>query len=317
MRQQKHSHLAFDRVSKSIDRVTVPPPQRPLQILDLKRVGGYADACYVVLVTGRRGALSTTIRGSIGRHDRSRWFAAQAQTYAWNHGFSHSPIRVPRPIGYDRVTGWWWYHNADGVPVVDVTERTRHQTASLVGRALRKLHQLDPVQDLHRTPREERSNWNNARRVCQRLTTPVRNRVYSMIDVTEQLDLRFQSMADRRIVHHDLHPQNILVGKGGIVILDFTEARLSHPLVDVATSVIQWGLQGRALRWRSIAAQQRLIWKTYKSFAPRDVSLTDFRFIQNHVWQRIGLQRLVGAILEHRPTAPIINDLSRSCPNPL
>jgi len=138
-----------------------------------------------------------------------------------------------------------------------------------------------------------------------------------MIDVTEQLDLRFQSMADRRIVHHDLHPQNILVGKGGIVILDFTEARLSHPLVDVATSVIQWGLQGRALRWRSIAAQQRLIWKTYKSFAPRDVSLTDFRFIQNHVWQRIGLQRLVGAILEHRPTAPIINDLSRSCPNPL
>jgi aminoglycoside phosphotransferase (APT) family kinase protein len=104
------------------------------------------------------------------------------------------------------------------------------------------------------------------------------------------------------ITHHDFHPKNIFLGKRRIWVLDFSESRLSKPVIDVLTFLCQLDLinrneikrfSQRKLREFSEIFLREYFGQKWKEVLKDPALKRDFIILK----KRIALQALVGSLL--------------------
>ncbi|MGF1506334.1 MAG: phosphotransferase family protein, partial [Anaerolineae bacterium] len=78
------------------------------------------------------------------------------------------------------------------------------------------------------------------------LRTRLENRINAAADLSEALRQRALAMLaylpnEDTLCHGDFHPDSVLVGAEGPVIIDWADAARGHALADVATTLIRFG----------------------------------------------------------------------------
>lgn len=203
------------------------------------KLGGLANESYKVEVeaSGRLEKFSVKLyRGRDSKLKAKREFALFGLMPEYG-------LRAPRVVLADfegelagkPLLAWKW---VEGVPAEKPLEkaRTRYAVARAMGAALFKLHSI-PLSSLEPgLLAEQRGFWEKEAasiRLLAKLAAPSAR-------ILAELAGRLDSLKAERVtlVHGDYNPGNILVGDGGIYVMDLEGARLGDPTYDVAYACI-------------------------------------------------------------------------------
>jgi aminoglycoside phosphotransferase (APT) family kinase protein len=133
------------------------------------------------------------------------------------------------------ILAWRW---VEGIAVEKVLEnaRTRYTAARAMGAALFRLHSIHSSNLEPRLFAGKAGFWEeeaDSIRLLAKLYSPSAK---SFSELAVKLDsLKTERVA---LIHGDYNPGNILVGKGGIYVIDLEGARLGDPMYDVAYACI-------------------------------------------------------------------------------
>lgn len=292
--------------------LSVDPQARRVTRVAIQYIGGFEDKSYkiryrlsLLMRGGQRRQL--IVRGSSEWADQTRRQAYVIMRYLWLHGFSSGPWQIARPITFFLRWRLLVYQESLGVNLLTVLRRPRVQAGPYLERAAEWLAHLHA-----HSPRTLRLAYNQAGRKHYWLMAL---NVLSTVDEREAAALRrsidgvmkFEDVLaggqNRVLVHHDFHLANILVLPQTIRVVDFTESRLSSPIIDVAAFCIQLELLlSTQVRLDKITQWQKIFLRAYQRRAP-DVNLDSpaAKRIIRFVRYRIALQSFVGSYLFGQP----------------
>ena len=135
-------------------------------------------------------------------------------------------VAVPEPVAYDEELGLVLVRELSGVPV---TDRLTAALAEQIGRALRSLHESDlRPPKVHTLEDELAPLAPRAERL--RALPELAGLVERVLDVLAAPPDAWQL----RPAHRDFYDAQILVGGRGLAVLDWDDAALADPAVDVA-----------------------------------------------------------------------------------
>lgn len=281
----------------------IDPQAARLVSLTAERVGGFADRSYqlryVVTVADAAGRLRRrTVRGSIERGDETRRQAFSVLTYLKRNRFPTASLTMTSPITYVPAWKMLVYLEARGQPLALLLRRGRSATTAvqLAARWLARLHQFRPRRVFFVYDHVGRRRyWQRAKRVLR--LGPAADWPWLSQAVRDVLAVedRLAKFRGRVLVHHDFHPGNILINGRVACGLDFTESRLAHPMIDVASWLAQIESQYRT----TVSARVRQRWagvflRTYRRHTPPSWSVgAGPDAIKRFIAFRVRLQLLV------------------------
>jgi thiamine kinase-like enzyme len=141
---------------------------------------------------------------------------------------------VAEPLGYDEPTRTLWQAPARGVPLstlLDSDAAPRHLHA--VGRALARLHAAE-LPTLSQRPLD---HWlteiGRRRKKIARTAPELADRVQAVHDQLLRAAERLPAHAGS-LIHGDFHADQIWIDGGRVVLFDFDEFSLGHPMEDLA-----------------------------------------------------------------------------------
>jgi aminoglycoside phosphotransferase (APT) family kinase protein len=140
--------------------------------------------------------------------------------------------RVYDIIDYKGRTGII-YQDLEGKALLRILGHQVHRIlywADVLAKIHTGIHNCPPPKEIP-TQKELFADWITA---AQGLSSPVKDKVLRYLE----------TMPDgNRLCHNDLHPDNIVMTKAGLIVIDWTCTRVGDPLADVANSmfVIQIG----------------------------------------------------------------------------
>ncbi len=288
--------------------MSLAPDARRVTGVEAHRLGGFEDRSYrlryVVHTQDRRGRAHVVhLRGSSERNDDTRRQAYVIMKYLWLHGFRAGPFRVARPVTFFDRWHLLIYEEAAGHPLHHLLRQHPHRATTYLRQAaawLARLHQLaPPVLARVNGQRRRQRYWLNALDLLSSMPT---REVAAMRRSIQQI-MRFENKLaispQRTLVHHDFHPGNLIFGQDAIRVVDFTDSRLSHPVVDVATFVTQLELQLSGMVPPAVLERwQKTFLSAYRVLRPSlrlksAASQRVFRFIR----YRIAVQSYLGNYL--------------------
>lgn len=276
-----------------------------LPSLQLERIGGFYNRSYTLRLRLARESSglhrATILRASNDFHDHTRRQAYQLLVWLRDHGWSRGKHTVPEPVMYSPAWRMLIYHEAPGqmlLPAIIQHPASAGRLIKSCAQALAKLHQARPAKISWNYRLSTAANyWRRLYLALPKGWPLPRQRVLAAIRwlVPEEC---WWSNFRPTLVHHDFHPGNIIAQAGGrLVLLDFTESRLTCPLVDVATFTVQLELMfGRRFPQTTITRWRDLFWESYVRHQPywrRKTAL--YQRAQEYVRRRINLQRCLGA----------------------
>lgn len=204
----------------------------------------------------------------------------------------------------------------DGAPLGDSTAWRTADLAPL-GAGLRRWHCASPPSDVLAAV-ADRPTWDAWMRTA-------RDRVLSIIDdrrAARKVAALFEGLADARpgslaIIHHDLHPWNVLSGGDGTIrVIDWEMARRGDPHWDLATFCVLWrdpidpsplsgflrGYGDESFDHDRLVAMAAAVglWMVGES-AAGDSSAPEAACFGRAVLARIRSQTIADAVLEYRP----------------
>jgi Ser/Thr protein kinase RdoA (MazF antagonist) len=203
--------------------------------VELDRLGGLANDCYKLVVEVGDQLETFAVKLYRGRGARLK---AERELAIYKLMPEYG-LRAPRLALVDlegRLAGrpllaWRWI---DGVPAEKLlgNPRTRRAAARAMGAALSRLHSIRPSALEARLFKGGEGFWGEEAasiRLLARLH-PTCARGFSGL-LGELSDLSAERVT---LVHGDYNPGNVLMGEGGVYVLDLEGARLGDPLYDVA-----------------------------------------------------------------------------------
>lgn len=301
--------LSVDRNARWVERVSVV------------RIGGFERQSYKLryhltlrMKTGQRRVL--ILRGSAEAQDETRRQAYVIMKYLWLHGFDQGLNQIARPITFF----WRWklliYAEVPGPTLAVVLRRVPQNAPRLLNRTavwLAALHQ--------RSPRNIRLGYNQSgrKRYWQMALSalplehlPSAMSIRQGIASVMAFEDRLARQRYRILAHHDFHPGNVLVAPRTIRVVDFTESRLSDPLVDLATFIAQLDFQFRQSPVASrIDAWQKIFLHAYQRASSRPVHWSSARSqrIYHFLRYRIALQTFLGSYLFSQPPGELAQSI--------
>lgn len=288
--------------------LSVDPRAKRVLAVTIERIGGFEDKSYKLryhlslrLRSGRIRRL--VLRGSSEQQDQTRRQAYVIMRFLWLRGFSAGPRQVARPVTFF----WRWrllvYEETPGRNLLSVLRQPGVQAKSYLQRTagwLAELHRHSPrTIKLAYNQAGRKQYWQMALRLLSLDYGPQNFRLRRHIDQVMRFEDQLARGRHRVLVHHDFHLANILTLPQVIRVVDFTESRLSSPLVDLATFLTQLELQLSAtVRPETVARWQKIFLTAYRRHQPRlrletPVAKRIFRFIRF----RIALQSFLATHL--------------------
>lgn len=172
--------------------------------------------------------------------------------YLWKNDFSSGDYSISKPIAYLKKHSMVITQEIKGQPFFNILETHSLPKISLVlkksARWLKKLHKT-PVYSFNDIfPFYRKMYWKEQFRVLK-MGFPKKSEILKKI-IKEIIywEENNEESKNRVIVHHDFQPKNIFLEKGKILVLDFSESRLSRSIVDIFTFLIQLELMNNFLK---------------------------------------------------------------------
>lgn len=174
---------------------------------------------------------------------------------------------VAEPLGFDASTRTLWQAAAQGQPLLDLAggaDGPAHFAA--VGRALACLHQA-PLGSSSSRPL---AHWvTELGRRCNKISRTAPDSTERARAVTETL----RRAADRLpatplgLIHGDCHPDQMWIDRGRVLLFDFDEFSLGHPMEDLAEFCVK--LEQAALPPGTRQSLQAALLGAYREAAPQ------------------------------------------------
>lgn len=293
---------------------SLEPRARRVLHVRVEKLGGFEQQSYKlryrVTLQMPHGRRTLRLRGSSEAQDETRRQSYEIMKFLWNHGFDHGPFQVARPVTFYKRWRLLVYEEASGKTLTQQLRQhpaTAGRTLQRVSGWLAKLHSHSPrTIRLAYNQAGRKQYWQNALRLLNGFSAEDASRLRRNIQQIMRQEDRYATQRKRKLVHHDFHPGNILISPHSIVVVDFTESRLSHPLIDVATMAIQLELQNPRTAGPRIRRWQKTFLAGYHRHRPRVrihgvAADRVFRFIRF----RIAMQSYVGQFLFGKTNGPL------------
>lgn len=302
--------------------LSLAPTGKDVLRVEPERIGGFEDRSYklryIANVRYPRGPRKLILRGSLEKNDDTRRQAYEIMKYLWRNAFDHGPLQIARPVTFFQRWKLLVYEEAPGEPLSALAAR-HPKTAgkSLVQAAqwLAKLHQLRPRQLSKAFSHRDRARyWRQALSVLQRSSSKELSDLRATVKRVLKFEDRLARLPGGRLVHHDFHPGNIIVDRNTMRVVDFTESRISHPLVDVGSFLAQLDYQMSAqVPPIALAEWKKVFLRAYHRSAPR---VTVKGMSEEKIFQfmrfRIALQTYIGLYLVGQHEGPFKRVVERS-----
>ena len=288
--------------------LSVSPEAKRIIRVEIQRIGGFEDKSYKIryrltLLMKSGVKKQMVIRGTVEAADDTRRQAYVIMRFLWLHGFAHGPYQITRPITFFQRWKLLLYEESPGYNLLVALPRSGAKAGAMIEKTaiwLAELHRHSPRNlALAYTKAGRKHYWYMALEALKTMPGHESEAIKRKISSVMRFEDTLATDRHRVLVHHDYHLANILSSGQKICVVDFTEARLSSPLVDVATFFVQLELQLLPkVSTEKIQQWQKLFLKTYTKKMPgvRVNSLAAqriFRFIRF----RIALQSFVASYL--------------------
>lgn len=290
--------------------------------VDVERVGGFAKKSFLLryhlTLRGRdRAKQKMVLRGSYEAQDQTRRQAYEIMKYLWRHGFDRGPSQIARPVTFYYHWKLLVYQEAAGQPLGQVLRLQPRQAKLLLNRTaawLSRLHQQRPSRLYSAYDSSGRKQYWQA--ALESLKTIPRASAVGLGQMVRQVmreEDRLAHSPHRVLVHHDFHPDNVLVSSTAIRVVDFTESRLSDRLVDVATMVHQLEFQlSNHFQPKTIGAWQDYFMTAYQRHSGVSVKNKHAQRLMDFIRFRVALQSLVGSAVFGQPSSMMARIVLRS-----
>jgi len=276
-----------------------------------KRLGGFLDRSYhirySVLVKKIDGKKETVAFHALSSPDPTRLQSWRIMDYLWKRNFSSGNYSIPEPIAYFKKHSMVITRKIKGESLFEILEKKSFQEIFL---ALKK--SASWLKKLHTTPlyhfRDVFSSsysqiyWQEQLRILKKGFAHKFKFLKRVINEILDWEDRNRKTANRVITHHDFHPKNIFLGERKIWVLDFSESRLSRPIVDILSFLCQLDFINRQRTKRfslnNLKSFSKIFLKEYfgqnwNRISKDPIFKKDFIILR----KRIAAQSLVGCLL--------------------
>jgi len=276
-----------------------------------ERKGGFLDRSfqvrYKVLAKKINGRRIKVAFWGLSSPDPTRLQSWRVMDYLWKKDFSSGKYCIPQPLAFVKRHSMVITREIKGETFLDIL---RIKTLREISSAFKKI--AGWLKKLHKTPSYRfqdvfsssysRAYWREQFRILKK-GFPRRIKFLKNI-IGEILDWENQNRKshNRVITHHDFHPKNIFLKGRKIWVLDFSESRLSRPIVDVLVFLCQLDLinrqQIKRFSLNNLKNFSKIFLKEYFGQNWRKI-LKNPNFKKDFIIlkKRIALQALVGSLL--------------------
>ena len=158
-----------------------------------------------------------------------------------SNGFGdHDELRVPRPILFMPALSFLMMEEAEGKPLREIFARNEDPASYVKGAArwLARLHDSSINLDSVHSPDDEIAASFRYSRAGSWLLPTRKSEIQSISKQLVNAQKSFRSI-DRKPIHGDYHPRNIIVSPGLTTVIDFEEAGMGDPAFDVGYFMAQ------------------------------------------------------------------------------
>lgn len=317
MKRHEPSFLDSDRLIQALrpHLAAIDPRARAIHSLELERTGGFARRSYILrlklVVELTHGTRTHWLRASQDWHDHTRHSAWRVMQRVW-HDFHHGRYLIAEPIHFFPRWRLLVYREATGTTLREVLHRHPAQAVAGLRSCARWLAAFHGhryrLAGLAYAGAGSTRYWQGLARIIS-MSDRERNLVRPLIRRMIDFDRQTAASPKAILVHHDFHPENILLDRSAIHVLDFTDTRMSLPVIDVATFITQLAWQCAAtVRPERIAAWQAAFVQEYLRHCPKNFTRAELAATTRSIGVRVALQYWLGARLQHH-AAPSLRKL--------
>lgn len=293
------SKKRIDKKVKSISRVKA------------ERKGGFLNRSfrirYEVLVEKTNGRKIKVAFWGLSSPDPTRFQSWQVMNYLWKKNFSSGIYRIAQPLAFIKKHSMVITKEIKGESFLKILEKkSLGEISSALKKSanwLKKLHKtpLYHFRDIF-SPSYRRAYWQEQLRILKK-GFPRKIKFFKK-NIKEILNWEDQNRESKNLVitHHDFHPKNIFFKGREIWILDFSESRLSRPIVDIFTFLCQLDLinsqEIKRFSPNNLKNFSKIFLKEYfgqnwRKILQNPTFKKDFIILK----KRVALQALVGSLL--------------------
>ena len=179
-----------------------------------------------------------------------------------SNGFGQdSRLRVPSPVLYIPALSFLMMEQAEGEPLRGIFENGKDPGPYVKGTArwLSKLHNSDITLDGESSQEDEIAASNRYARGGSWLLPTLKSEIQSISNQLIDAQKAFRPR-ERKPIHGDFHPRNIIVAPDLTTVIDFEEARMGDPAFDVgyftAQTKMTHGLGGSTVQAVEVFIQE-------------------------------------------------------------
>ena len=218
-----------------------------------ERKGGFLDRSfrvrYEVLAEEITGRKFKKAFWGLSSPDPTRFQSWRVMDYLWKKNFSSGIYRIAQPLAFIKRHSMVITREIKGKSFLEMLKKGSLSEIFLALKRsanwLRKLHRTEPYNFEGVFLSFGPIYWKEQLRILKKGFPKKEKFLKKLIKEILNWEKQNQENARRVIVHHDFHPQNIFLGERKIWVLDFSESRLSRPIVDIFTFCCQLDLMNK------------------------------------------------------------------------
>ena len=296
-----------------LDGSAPPPPRRPdwYRPAWLAEIDGWVDQSLAAAGLRRRGpsrpvkvwSLSAVLEvpvdgGSVFAKAVCRHFGAEPAVTAWAAGLA--PGRVPTLLATDPARGWMLmraFTGPEGDECPDAAPEAARTLAAIQLAAVGRGDELLQTGAPDRTSGPTLAAFGvvvDAGLHLDSLSADERDRIRALpARLADRLDALDATGLPSTVVHGDLHTGNYVVSSDGVLLFDWTDAALGHPVLDVVLLAGSAGRADPALEQATLAAYAD-VWRAARPDVDIDAALELAQEV-NLAYQAVSYDALVRA----------------------
>lgn len=209
-----------------------------------------------------------------GHSNGSRMQTCKKQIYLYQSGFNQGQYQVPKALKYfPQVKGMFYEAVVDDnmFELIELQSSGLEAKINKVAGWIHKLHNLPCPKNNQLFPRHQFNlKTLDPAKNLSKIKISYPKFYQETIKITRPI-IKFTSQVKNQfspsIIHGDLHPQNVLVAKTRIFVVDYTELALGDPLYDLGSFCQQFGFMAKdsfpletikEYNWLFLACYQKL-----------------------------------------------------------
>lgn len=207
------------------------------------------------------------VRGSADQANKRKKAFRVLQTLR-QHGFSHGPFQVPRPLGYFEEFHMLLYENFPGQTLMQQFQQGRNDFLPKIKKSLDWLacfHNSKPqmAEEAHSGAEDELRDFKILIvHLCEKFNTQA-ERIDKLSQAIQTIQKEMLTPDKYTLVHGDFQPNNILTDGQTTTVIDFNDSFLYDELFDLTYFITQTRFMFKTLRGQDLGEELAIMKDEY------------------------------------------------------